>query len=102
LYLGVSLNLQRVTIDAEKADVFIIDLTGLTIVDTAVARHIIDTTMAAQLLGAEAILTGISPVNAQILITLGVDLGTVSTCGSLKAGLERALRITGRAVVGVE
>lgn len=88
-------------IEAEKADVFIIDLTGLTIVDTAVARHVIDTTVAAKILGAEAILTGISPVNAQILITLGVDLTEITTCGTLKAGLERALKITGRRIVNV-
>jgi len=89
-------------IEREKADVFIIDLTGLTIVDTAVARHIIDTTVAAKILGAEAILTGISPINAQILITLGVDLTDITTCGSLKDGLERALRHTGRRIVRAE
>jgi anti-anti-sigma regulatory factor len=47
---------------------------------------------AARLLGAECILTGISPVIAQTLVTVGIDLGSIKTRATLKNGLESALK----------
>jgi anti-anti-sigma regulatory factor len=43
-------------------------------------------------LGAECILTGISPVIAQTLVTVGIDLGSIKTRATLKNGLESALK----------
>jgi rsbT co-antagonist protein RsbR len=45
---------------------------------------------AAKMVGAEVILTGVSPTNAQILVRLGVDLRDVTTKATLKAGLGYA------------
>jgi rsbT co-antagonist protein RsbR len=47
-------------------------------------------------MGAEVILTGISPDIAQTLVTIGADLGPVHTLGDLQSGFEEATRILRR------
>lgn len=85
---------------AEKAAaVLIVDITGVPVVDTGVASHLIKTTEAVKLLGAHCILTGVSPTNAQTLVKLGVDLSTIMTKSSLNAGLKAAFALTNRIVV---
>jgi len=81
-----------------QAEVVILDLTGVSVVDTAVANHLMKTVEAAELLGTHCILTGISPAIAQTLVHLGVDLGHISRCSSLKTGLKKALKRLGLAV----
>jgi anti-anti-sigma regulatory factor len=75
-----------------KSSQVVIDITGVPIVDTGVASRLMRTVEAARLLGAECILTGISPVIAQTLVTVGVNLGNIKTQGTLKNGLESALK----------
>jgi anti-anti-sigma regulatory factor len=75
-----------------KSSQVVIDITGVPIVDTGVASRLMRTVEAARLLGAECILTGISPVIAQTLVTVGIDLGSIKTEGTLKNGLESALK----------
>jgi len=75
-----------------QASQVVIDITGLPIVDTAVASRLMRTVDAARLLGAECILTGISPIIAQTLVTIGVDLGRITTLATLNMGLESALK----------
>ena len=70
----------------------IIDITGVGIVDTQVANHLIKTVSAVKLLGAEAIVTGIRPEVAQTIVTLGVELGSVITKSSLADGLKYAFK----------
>jgi len=77
-----------------QASVVIMDITGVQVVDTAVANHFIKTIDAAKILGAQVILTGVSPHNAQTLVGLGVDLTRLTTRGSLKAGLKLAFEMT--------
>lgn len=79
----------------QQARVVIIDITGVPTVDTAVADHLLRTTRAASLVGARAILVGISPQVAQTLVRLGVSLGDVETYSDLRSGLEHALRSLG-------
>lgn len=86
---------------ARQARVVIMDITGVPVVDTAVAKHLMQTVTAARLLGAEVILVGISARIAQTLVHLGVDLATVRTRMSLAQGLELAFRVTGHRVVRV-
>ncbi len=76
-------------VDAQ-ASVAIIDITGVPIIDTAVANHLIKTIQAAKMLGADTIITGISPANAQTLVTLGVDLSMMTTRGTLRSGVKLA------------
>ena len=81
-----------------QARVVIMDITGVPTVDTAVADHLIKTTRAAGLVGAKAILVGISPQVAQTLVRLGVSLGDIETYADLHSGLANALRSLGYVV----
>lgn len=77
----------------------IIDITGVSAVDTQVAQHLLKTVMAARLLGAECIISGIRPQIAQTMVALGIEFGDVSTKASLADALFLALRRSGYDVV---
>jgi rsbT co-antagonist protein RsbR len=79
-----------------RARVVVIDVTGVAAIDRAVANHLVQAVEAARLMGASAILTGLSSGIAQTLVDLGVDLGTIHTVGDLEGGLEEAERLLGR------
>jgi rsbT co-antagonist protein RsbR len=76
----------------EKADLAIIDITGVPTVDTLVAQHLLKTVAAARLMGADCIISGIRPQIAQTIIHLGVDLGDVLTKASLADAFRLALQ----------
>ena len=77
-------------VEAEAA-VALIDITGVSALDTATAQHLIDTINAVNLLGANVVITGISPEIAQTLVQLGVELADIETQSSLMEGLRVAL-----------
>ncbi len=83
-------------VSSQQAQVAILDLTGVPVVDTQVAAALIRAAQAARLLGAEVILTGIRPEIAQTLVALGVDLNQVVTRSNLQMGIEYALVKTGQ------
>jgi rsbT co-antagonist protein RsbR len=85
-----------------EATVTIIDITGVPVVDTSVARHIMKTVDAAQLLGTRIIMTGISPAGALTLTKLGVGFEGVLTRASLRAGVAEALKAIGRRIVPID
>jgi len=87
------------TVAKTGAEILIIDITGVPLVDTAVANYLIKTIEAVNLLGSQSILTGVSPSNAQTLTALGVNLGNILTKGSLQTGLATAFNLTNRTVV---
>jgi PAS domain S-box-containing protein len=74
------------------AEVVILDVTGVGVVDTAVANALMQATQAAKLLGAEVILTGIRPDVAQTIVGLGVDLPGLVTHGTLETAIAYVLR----------
>ena len=82
--------------------VIIIDITGVPVIDTLVASHLIKTVSAARLLGAKTILTGINPEIAQTLVHLGVNLSDIITKSNLARGIASALEFTGKAIVPVK
>jgi|LQYC01.1.fsa_nt_gi rsbT co-antagonist protein RsbR len=80
------------SIVATKSSIVIMDITGVPAVDTEVANRLLRSMQAAKLMGAECILTGISPQISQTLVHLGVDLSSVISRASLRDGLELAFR----------
>jgi rsbT co-antagonist protein RsbR len=82
-------------IRSSRAKVVVIDITGVAAIDLAVANHIVQAVEAARLMGASAIITGLSSKIAQTLVDLGVDLSMMHTVGDLQGGLEEAERLMG-------
>jgi rsbT co-antagonist protein RsbR len=82
-------------IRSSRAKVVVIDITGVADIDLTVANHIVQAVEAARLMGASAIITGMSSKIAQTLVDLGVDLSTMHTVGDLQGGLEEAERMLG-------
>ncbi|MFD0784325.1 STAS domain-containing protein [Micromonospora azadirachtae] len=73
----------------------IIDITGVPAVDTQVAQHILKTVVAARLMGAECIISGIRPQIAQTIVALGIEFGDIATKASLADALRHVLRLSG-------
>ncbi|WP_226530328.1 STAS domain-containing protein [Metabacillus niabensis] len=84
-----------------RAEVVLIDITGVPVVDTMVAHHIIQASEAVRLVGAKCLLVGIRPEIAQTIVNLGIDLSQVITKNSLQKGIESALEITNRQIVSL-
>jgi len=85
-----------------RSDFAIIDITGVPVVDTLVAQHLLKTVAAARLMGADCLISGIRPQIAQTIIHLGVDLTMVTTKATLADAFAVALRRSGQAVVRLE
>jgi len=83
----------------EQAEIVLLDITGVAVVDTNVANHLLQTARAAALLGSQVVLVGISAEVAQTLVQLGLDLGQLVTLSNLQSGLEYALSRQGLAIM---
>jgi rsbT co-antagonist protein RsbR len=81
------------------AEIVILDITAVPIVDTAVAKHLLETVTAARLLGADALIVGLSARTAMTLVHLGLDLSGVTTRTTLAKGLRLAFARLGLEVV---
>jgi rsbT co-antagonist protein RsbR len=82
------------------SEIVLLDITGVPVVDTAVARHLLETVTAARLLGSDVLIVGLSSRTAMTLVQLGIDLSHVTTRATLAKGLELAFRRLGLTVVG--
>jgi rsbT co-antagonist protein RsbR len=76
-----------------RTKVFILDISGVASVDTAVANQLIKITKATQLMGCDAIISGISPAIARTIIELGVNVGEIKTTSTLRDAFEIALKL---------
>ncbi|MFC7063687.1 RsbT co-antagonist protein RsbRA [Halobacillus seohaensis] len=85
-----------------NAEVVLIDITGVPVVDTMVAHHIIQAAEAVRLIGSRCILVGIRPEIAQTIVNLGIDLGKFPTKSSLRKGFQSALELTNRTIEEVQ
>ncbi|GDY28669.1 STAS domain-containing protein [Gandjariella thermophila] len=86
----------------QQARVAILDITGVSTVDTAVAQHLLRTVMAARLMGAKCVISGIRPQIAQTMVQLGIDLGDVTTRATLADALAYGLRQIGLVVAAAD
>ena len=82
-----------------RSEVVLIDITGVPVVDTMVAHHIIQAAEAVRLVGACCMLVGIRPEIAQTIVNLGINLDEIITKNTLKKGVEAALEITNRKII---
>ena len=80
-------------IQSNRAKVVVIDITGVATIDLTVANHLVQTVKAVRLMGASAIITGLSSNIAQTLVDLGVDVSMIRSVGDLQGGLEEAERL---------
>ena len=71
----------------------ILDISGVPIVDSLVAQHLIKTVSATRLMGAECIISGIRAEIAQTIVHLGIDLSPVQTKATLAGALKLAFQM---------
>ncbi|MDH5674847.1 MAG: protoglobin domain-containing protein [Myxococcales bacterium] len=72
------------------AKVFILDISGVAVVDTAVANHLIRMTRASQLMGCESIISGLSPAVARTIVALDIDISRIDTRANLRDAIDSA------------
>lgn len=84
-----------------QAKVFILDISGVSNVDTAVANHFIKLSKSTKLMGCNCTISGISPAIAQTMIELGIQIEDISTTSSMKDALEKGLSTTGTKLISV-
>ena len=86
------------TLVATGADHAVLDITGVSTVDTEVAQHLLKTVSAARLLGAECIISGIRPQVAQTIVSLGIEFGDIATKATLADALAHVLNRRGQRI----
>ncbi len=91
--------LSRIAETQSKA--IILDISGVAVVDTAVANHLIKITKATKLMGCACTISGVSPAIAQTVVELGIDVGEVQTTATLRDALEAAFRDVGATIAEV-
>jgi anti-anti-sigma regulatory factor len=79
-------------LERQRAEVAILNVTSVPLVDTQVAKVLINTAAAARLLGVETILVGLRPELAQTIVGLGVELRGLQTRADLADGVQYALK----------
>ena len=85
--------LQRIA--ATRARAFIMDIGGVSVVDTAVANHLISIAKASRLMGCTSLLSGVSPEIAATVVALGIDIGDLQTNATLQDALRQAFGVIG-------
>ena len=79
----------------DRAQAVVMDLTGVKNIDSQVSHHLVQMVHAVQLMGSDAIITGISPEIARALVSLNIDLTNITTRASMSDGLKEAFRRMG-------
>jgi PAS domain S-box-containing protein len=89
-------------ISRDVAEVVILDVSGLPMIDTGVAQHLLKTVEAARLMGTTSVLSGIRPDTAQTMVHLGIDLGRLHSRRTLRDALQLALRLADIGPTGIK
>lgn len=85
--------LEKIT--STESRVFVLDISGITVMDTAVANHLIKMTKATRLMGCSCVISGVSSHVAQTIIDLGIHTDEVNTTNTLKDALVSAFKTIG-------
>ena len=81
-------DLLRKIVETESEGI-VLDITGLDVVDSFMARVINDTANMSRLLGAEAVVCGMRPAVAMTLVEMGREMIGVETALNLEQGLDK-------------
>jgi len=92
------MNATLAKISETQARIFILDISGVGVVDTAVANHLIKITRATRLMGCACTISGVSPQIAQTIVDLGIDLGGIQTTATMRDALADAFRRVGMTI----
>jgi rsbT antagonist protein RsbS len=79
-------------INRTGAEGIVIDISGLQMVDSYVARVLVNTGRMAKLMGAETAIVGMRPEVAATLVRMGFQMSGVHTALDLEEGLRRVRR----------
>lgn len=74
--------------ERDRSGGLLLDISGLRVVDTFVARVLADTAMMAALMGRQTVICGMRPEVAATLVQMGYPLRTVRTALDLDHGLD--------------
>ena len=96
------MNATLTRISETQARIFILDISGVGVVDTAVANHLIKITRATRLMGCQSTISGVSPDIAQTIVDLGIDVGRVKTTANMMDALADAFGKVGVKIVHTE
>ena len=80
-------------IDSDTARGLVIDVSGISMMDSFVTRNIRDLALTARLMGIPAILSGLQPAVAITLIEMGLDIQGLETTLNLERALERMVQL---------
>ena len=89
------MNATLTKISHTQSRAFIMDISGVAVVDTAVANYLIKVTKATRLMGCECTISGLSPAIAQTIVELGIDVGKVKTTATMQDALVDAFKRLG-------
>lgn len=79
-----------------RAHVVILDITGVPVVDDAVALGLVRAANAVRLLGAETLLAGVGPEVARRLVDHAHEISTLRPCSTLERGVTMAMAMRQR------
>lgn len=82
-------------VEQQRANLVLLDVTGVPLVDTQVAQVLLQAAQAVKLLGARTVLVGLRPELAQTIVGLGLDLSELIIHSDLRSGISYALRHSG-------
>jgi rsbT co-antagonist protein RsbR len=97
-----SKEIMRRTLDAiskYRASILLLDISGVSVMDTAVSNELFKIARATRFMGCETIISGLSPTIAQTMVDLGVDTGTLKTKATLEDSFRYALETLRYSVV---
>jgi rsbT co-antagonist protein RsbR len=86
-------------IRTSKAKEFILDISGVGVVDTAVANYLINITKATALMGCRSTISGISPAISKTIVQLGIDVGDINTTSTMMDALASAFDSRGISIM---